>query len=107
MGAGIQVLDSANEEVADVTIVVAGTLTCESQDRATLSLDDSADTLIADLTAPKNTKVVVLLEIPGAVVMPWRDSVDGIAALFYGGQETGNAWANVLFGDHSPTGHLP
>jgi beta-glucosidase len=105
--AGIKVLDSASSEVADVTIFVAGTLTWESQDRRSLSLDDNADALIAGLAAPRNTKVVVLLEIPGAVVMPWRDSVDGIAALFYGGQETGNAWANVLFGDHSPTGHLP
>lgn len=39
--------------------------------------------------------------------MPWSDSVDGIAALFLGGQETGNAWASVLFGDHAPTGRLP
>jgi len=52
-------------------------------------------------------RTVVLAQIPGAVVMPWRDSVDGIMALFLGGQETGSAWADVIFGDHAPTGRLP
>jgi beta-glucosidase len=63
----------------------------------------------ATLQAPpaKKPKVVVLLEIPGAVLMPWAEDVGAIAALFIGGQETGNAWASVLFGDHSPTGRLP
>lgn len=51
--------------------------------------------------------VVVLLEVPGPILMPWADMVDGIALMFLGGQETGNAWAAVLFGDYSPTGHLP
>merc|ERR1711959_623233 len=39
--------------------------------------------------------------------MPWRNSVEAIAASFYLGQETGNAWAAVLFGDYAPTGRLP
>lgn len=39
--------------------------------------------------------------------MPWKDSVQAIAAMFLGGQETGKAFASVLFGDHAPTGHLP
>ena len=33
--------------------------------------------------------------------------VDGLLSLFLGGEQTGNAWAAVLFGDHSPTGKLP
>jgi len=39
--------------------------------------------------------------------MPWKEQVEAIAASFYLGQETGNAWAAVLFGDYVPTGHLP
>lgn len=39
--------------------------------------------------------------------MPWSKSVQAIAASFYLGQETGHAWASVLFGDYSPTGRLP
>jgi len=102
---GIQVLDDSSEEQADLTIVVAGTTSAETLDRKDLSLDDGADDLIASLGT--NTNVVVLLQIPGAVLMPWKDSVQAIAAMFLGGQETGNAWASVLFGDHAPTGHLP
>jgi len=62
----------------------------------------------SDANANKNrVPVVVLLEVPGAVLMPWADVVDAIAVMFLGGQETGNAWASVLFGDYAPTGHLP
>jgi beta-glucosidase len=62
------------------------------------------------MDAPANkTKapVVVLLQVPGAVLMPWAHDVDAIATMFLGGQETGAAWASVLFGDYAPTGHLP
>jgi len=38
---------------------------------------------------------------------PWRDHVDAAAVIFLGGQEFGNAYADVVFGHHSPTGHLP
>ena len=51
---------------------------------------------------------MVLLQVPGAVLTPWRDDVDGILALFLGGRQTGEAWGSVLFeGGHSPTGKLP
>lgn len=33
--------------------------------------------------------------------------VDAIGALFLGGEQTGTAWADVLFGDVPPSGHLP
>jgi len=39
--------------------------------------------------------------------MPWKDDVSGILTLFLGGQETGSAWGDVLFGDVAPSGHLP
>jgi len=41
---------------------------------------------------------VVLLETPGALLTPWREDAKAIACLFAGGEKTGNAWANVLFG---------
>jgi len=91
---------------ADVVIVVTGTTAGESRDRESLQLDDGADDLIAAVVK-QGTPTVVLMQAPGAVVMPWRDSVAAILVLFYGGEETGNAWASVLFGDHAPTGRLP
>eukprot|EP00443_Scrippsiella_acuminata_P062651 CAMPEP_0115499498 /NCGR_PEP_ID=MMETSP0271-20121206/67369_1 /TAXON_ID=71861 /ORGANISM="Scrippsiella trochoidea, Strain CCMP3099" /LENGTH=884 /DNA_ID=CAMNT_0002928315 /DNA_START=51 /DNA_END=2705 /DNA_ORIENTATION=+ len=111
---GIDVVTSFSNEVeagvhaakqADVAIVVAGTTSGESRDRVDLNLDDDADKLIGAVQRAATT--IVLVQAPGAVVMPWRDSVDGILIMFLGGQETGTAWADVLFGDHAPTGRLP
>lgn len=91
---------------ADVSIIVAATTSGEDSDRKDLSLDGDADALIAAV-ADHATKTVVLIQTPGAVLMPWRDSVASILVLFLGGEETGNAWANILFGDYAPAGRLP
>lgn len=91
---------------ADVTIVVAATTSGESLDRASLSLDNDADGLISAVASAARP-TVVLVQAPGAVTMPWRDDVGAILTMFLGGQETGSAWAAVLFGDHAPTGRLP
>jgi len=113
--AGIKVISSATDSIpsataaasqADVTIVVAATTSTETWDRKSLSLDNGADALIRAVTV-KAKRTVVLMQVPGVVVMPWRDSVFGIATMFLGGQETGSAWASVVFGDHAPTGRLP
>mmetsp|Transcript_131308 Transcript_131308/g.280838 ORF Transcript_131308/g.280838 Transcript_131308/m.280838 type:complete len:763 (-) Transcript_131308:148-2436(-) len=113
--AGMQVVASPNNDAnaaiaaarqADVTIIVAATTSGESRDRPHLHLDHYADDFIAKV-AGQSKHTIVLMQIPGAVLMPWRDSVSSILAMFMGGQETGNAWADVLFGDHAPTGRLP
>jgi beta-glucosidase len=89
----------------DVVIVVADATAKESVDRGGLALDSSADALITAVAGSKPT--VVLMEIPGAVVTPWRDQVAAVACMFAGGEETGAAWASVLFGDVHPSGRLP
>merc|ERR1712066_263106 len=113
--AGIEVLSAATDDTrsvarvatkADVTIVVAGTSSGESMDRESLKLDGGADDLIKFL-APRTKRLVVLLQIPGAVLMPWHEAVDGIAVMFLGGQETGAAWSEIIFGDRPPAGRLP
>jgi len=113
--AGIKVISSARNSIrgataaaskADVTIVVAATTSGETRDRKSLNLDNGANALISAV-AKKAKRTVVLMQVPGVVMMPWRDSVFGIATMFLGGQETGSAWASVIFGDHAPTGRLP
>eukprot|EP00811_Abedinium_folium_P028753 NODE_4477_length_1886_cov_11.546333.p1 GENE.NODE_4477_length_1886_cov_11.546333~~NODE_4477_length_1886_cov_11.546333.p1 ORF type:complete len:390 (+),score=118.49 NODE_4477_length_1886_cov_11.546333:424-1593(+) len=115
MAAGINVVGSTTDnpedaakaaQGADVAIVVAATTSGEEADRANLSLDNGADALISAVVEA-NKQTVVLMQTPGAVVMPWRDSTQAIAALFLGGQGTGNAWASVVFGDVAPAGRLP
>lgn len=38
--------------------------------------------------------------------MPWVEDVPTLVHAWFGGQETGNAMADVLFGRHNPTGRL-
>ena len=90
----------------DVAIVVGGTTSGESVDRPNLSLDSGADALIAAVAAAA-PKTVALVAAPGAILTPWRAEVAAAAVLFLGGQESGSAWADVLFGDVAPTGRPP
>jgi beta-glucosidase len=92
---------------ADVAIAVTGTTASEGFDRASLALPSQDDALIeAVANAQVNTIVVVVA--PGAVLMPWAQSVQGAIVLtFFPGQEFGNALADVLWGDVNPSGRLP
>lgn len=91
---------------ADLVFVVVGATASESFDRDSLNVDDDGDGLIQ---AVVNTgkKVVVLMQVPGVVLTPWREGVAAVATMFLGGQGTGEAWARVLFGEQAPSGRLP
>merc|ERR1712048_1337281 len=78
--AGIRVIDSPSNRVSDaisvaeqsdLAIVVAATTSSEAEDRQDLHLDDGADMLI-DAVSKVAKKTIVLSQIPGAIVMPWR-----------------------------------
>jgi beta-glucosidase len=113
--AGISVVESASNDQgaarnaanqADVVVVVVGASSTESADRGSLDVDNDGNGLINACTGT-GKPVVVLMQIPGVVLTPWRDSVSAAAAMFLGGQGTGDAWAQVLFGDVAPSGRLP
>ncbi|MFO7683106.1 MAG: glycoside hydrolase family 3 C-terminal domain-containing protein [Chloroflexota bacterium] len=94
---------------ADAVIVVAGlTDEWESEgfDRPDLTLPGKQDELIARVAAV-NPKTVVVLNCGSAVTMPWAADVPAVLQMWYAGQETGNALADVLFGDETPSGKLP
>eukprot|EP00933_Yihiella_yeosuensis_P036432 TRINITY_DN3017_c4_g1_i1.p1 TRINITY_DN3017_c4_g1~~TRINITY_DN3017_c4_g1_i1.p1 ORF type:complete len:775 (-),score=157.33 TRINITY_DN3017_c4_g1_i1:262-2586(-) len=96
-------------EKADVVVIIAGAAATEGADRSSLSLADDADELItgvASLGKLGSTATVVLMQTPGAILTPWRDDVESIANMFFGGVATGEAWANFLFGE-PPKGRLP
>jgi beta-glucosidase len=91
---------------SDVAVVFASTYENEQRDRASLTLPNDQNQLIRAVSAV-NPKTIVVLGVAGPVLMPWLGRVDGVVDSYFGGQEQGNAIANVLFGDVNPSGKLP
>jgi beta-glucosidase len=52
-------------------------------------------------------KILVVINAPGPINLPWMDRVDAIVFSGMGGSESGNGLTDVLFGDVNPSGHLP
>ena len=71
-----------------------------------MDLPGRTDDLISAV-AEANPNTVVVLQSGTPVTMPWIDKISGLVHAWYGGNETGNAIADVLFGDVNPSGKLP
>jgi len=79
----------------------------EAKDRDRLALPKAQIDLIKSV-AEVNKNVVVVLNGGTPILMSeWIDDVPAIINTLYPGQEGGNAVANILFGDVSPSGKLP
>jgi beta-glucosidase len=94
---------------SDVALLFAGLSSeweSEGFDRADLELPGQQNELIAKV-AEVNPNTVVVLNAGSAVTMPWLDKVAAVVQAWYPGQEAGNAIADVLFGDVTPSGKLP
>jgi beta-glucosidase len=62
---------------------------------------------LIERVAEANPHTVVVLQTGSPVRMPWLPKVASVLQAWYGGQETGNAIADVLFGDVPASGKLP
>lgn len=91
---------------SDIAIVFVGTTSSEGHDREDLKLGNGQDVLVAAI-AQAQPNTIVVLNGPGAMLMPWHDKVPGILCGFMPGQESGNAIADVLFGKIIPSARLP
>jgi beta-glucosidase len=94
---------------ADVALVVVGTnsvVESEGYDRTSLSLPGRQDDLVRAVAAA-NPRTVVLINAGAPVLLPWRDDVAAVLVGYFGGQEMGNAVADVLLGVAEPGGRLP
>jgi len=95
---------------SDVVVLAMGLdkeLEGEAVDRARLELDvDQLDLIHKVLKVNKNT-VMVLNNATPILMNSWMDKTPAIVEALYPGQEGGNALADILFGDISPSGKLP
>ncbi|KAK6951213.1 hypothetical protein Daesc_007744 [Daldinia eschscholtzii] len=93
---------------ADQVIVCAGLNAeweTEGNDRADMSLPPGLDDLIAAV-AKANPNTAVVMQSGTPVEMPWINDVNAVIQAWYGGNETGNTIADILFGDVNPSGKL-
>jgi len=78
----------------------------ESTDRKSYGLPYGQDKLITTLTSANPNLIVVMIS-GNAYAMPWVKEVPAIVQAWYGGTESGNVIASVLFGVINPSGKLP
>jgi beta-glucosidase len=94
---------------ADVAVVVVGTTAeweTEGRDRRTMDLPADQDDLVRRVAAA-NPHTIVVVNTGAPVTMPWADDVAAVLQVWFGGQEMGNAVADVLTGAAEPSGRLP
>ncbi len=92
----------------DVAVVIAGlpdNYESEGYDRKHMKMPANQLELIFSL---KNAGIptVVVMQNGAAVEMPWADDVDGILEAYLGGEASGKAIANILYGKVNPSGKL-
>jgi beta-glucosidase len=94
---------------ADAVVVEAGynqDSESEAGDR-TFALPYGQDELIREIAAA-NPKTIVAITSGGNVdSQSWIDRVPAVLESWYGGQQAGQALAEILFGKVNPSGHLP
>lgn len=61
---------------------------------------------LVDAVSAVNENVVIALSGGAVVEMPWADKVKGILNCYLGGEASGSAAADILFGDVNPSGKL-
>jgi beta-glucosidase len=94
---------------ADLVVAVVGTtpeVESEGFDRTSLALPGAQDELIRRLT-DANPKTVVVVNAGAPVLMPWIKQAPAVLLTWFGGQEVGNAIADVILGAAEPGGRLP
>ncbi|MEO8334372.1 MAG: glycoside hydrolase family 3 C-terminal domain-containing protein [bacterium] len=91
---------------ADVAIVLAGTLSEEGRDLATISLPNDQDAIIAAVAAA-NARTVVVLKDNASSLLPWIDAVPAVLESWFPGQADGDVVARLVFGVATPSGRLP
>lgn len=92
---------------SDVAVVFAGIDEGEFRDRALLALPGHQEEMIKAVANTGKPTVVVLVGGSAITMANWINDVDGIIMTWYSGENGGNGFADVLFGDQNPAARLP
>lgn len=101
-----QAIEAAKD--ADAVIFVGGLnhdIESEGFDRADMKLPYEQDTLIEELLKARNDTIITFVG-GSPVEMPWRNKARAILWSYYAGMETGNAFAEIIFGKVNPSAKL-
>ena len=95
----------------DIVLIFVQTISGEDMgkniaDRKDLDVMHNGNKLIEEISEI-NKNIVVIINAPGPVNLEWKDKVKSIIFGGLAGPESGNAIADILFGDANPSGHLP
>ena len=96
-----------NAEVIVAAVGEAQGMAHEASSRTDLILPQSQRDLIAALKATGKPLVLVLMNGRPLALVKEDQQADALLETWYAGTEGGNAIADVLFGDHNPSGKLP
>ena len=75
-------------------------------DREDLNVWYGGNELI-EKVAEVNKNIIVVINAPAVVNVPWLDKVKAVIFSGFAGAESGHAIADILFGNENPSGHLP
>jgi beta-glucosidase len=95
---------------ADVAILYIGTtldIEAEGRDRNSLGLPGNQEELFKAVLAV-NPRTIVVLMNAGPLTIPYvKDNAPAIIEAWWGGEQGGNAMADVIFGNVNPGGKMP
>jgi beta-glucosidase len=97
---------AAAADIAIVCVGFGGEWQSEGFDRPDMELPGKQNALVEQVAAA-NARTIVVLNTGSPITMPWLSSVAAVVQAWYPGQECGNAIADVLFGETTPSGKLP
>ncbi len=93
---------------ADVVVLMVGLtdlFESEGFDRTHLNIPNNHLHLINEI-ADVNKNIIIALSNGSPIVMPWKDNVKGIIEQYLGGQASGEALCDIVFGKVNPSGKL-
>ena len=93
-------------QVAVVFVGLTDAMESEGVDRRHMRLPDGYNALV-EAVCEANPNTVVVLHNGSPVELPWVEQPTAILEAYLGGQAVGEAVVDVLYGDVTPSGHLP